>query len=247
MGIALKQTKTFIRTDNQKLLTRKNDTTEIGLRRQKRRRKTSPFIFKPQFYVGENFAVKLGDIVRFRRNITSIYTGGIVVTELDQLKSINSMKLSDASLRMAITPNAGGSSQKSEVLSYEMLQKCYNAKLDKTEMEIQYFPYGGSITDYTCRMFGFKIGVSVTRAMKYRGNFTLEDAEYLLNKKLKGVENSTRNTLDKWHKQVLHIWANSSSAAKAIVRSYFLLPKNIKSNTVVLLTITKNNKDIFRQ
>lgn len=244
MGIAVKQTKIFTRTDheNQKFIP-KNQTT--GIRRQKRRKKTSPFILKPQFYVGENFAVKLGDVIKFRRNVTSIYTGGIIVTELDQLRTINLMKLSDGSKRMAMTPNAGGSSQKSEILSYEMLQKCYNAKLDKTEMEIEYFPHGGSITDYTCRMFGFNIGVSVTRAMKYRGNFTLEDAEYLLNKKLNGVENSTRNTLDSWHKQVLHIWAKSASAARAIVRSYFLLPKNIKSNTVVLLTIAKNSKDIF--
>jgi hypothetical protein len=146
---------------------------------------------------------------------------------------------------MAMTPNAGGNSVKSEVLSYEMLQKCFNAKLDKTEMEIEYFPHGGSITDYTCRMFGFKLGVSVTRAMKYRGNFTMEDADYLLYKKLNGVENSTRNTLDKWHKQVLHIWATSFSVAKAIIRSYFLLPKYMKSNTVVLLTVAKNNKEIF--
>ena len=54
-------------------------------------------------------------------------------------------------------------------------------------MEVSYFPEGGSITDYVCEIFGTKVGVSVTRAMKFRGgDFTEEDAEHLLNKKLKG-------------------------------------------------------------
>ena len=54
-------------------------------------------------------------------------------------------------------------------------------------MEVEYFPEGGSITDYMVQMFGLSLGVSVTRAMKYRGGtFTEEDAEKLLNKKLKG-------------------------------------------------------------
>lgn len=53
-------------------------------------------------------------------------------------------------------------------------------------MEVSYFPEGGSITDYVCEMFDTKVGVSVTRAMKYRGDFEDEDAEHLLNKKLRG-------------------------------------------------------------
>ena len=56
-------------------------------------------------------------------------------------------------------------------------------------MEVSYFPEGGSITDYVCEIFGTKVGVSVTRAMKFRGgDFTEEDAEHLLNKKLKGEQ-----------------------------------------------------------
>jgi len=54
-------------------------------------------------------------------------------------------------------------------------------------MEVSYFPYGGSITDYVCEIFGHKVGVSVTRAMKYRGVFMEEDAVTLLNKKLLGI------------------------------------------------------------
>lgn len=57
----------------------------------------------------------------------------------------------------------------------------------QTEMEVSYFPEGGSITDYVCELFGTKVGVSVTRAMKYRGEYTEEDAATLLMKKLKGI------------------------------------------------------------
>ena len=54
-------------------------------------------------------------------------------------------------------------------------------------MEVDYFPMGGAITDYVCEIFGTKLGVSVTRAMKFWGGaFDEEDAKHLLTKKLKG-------------------------------------------------------------
>ena len=55
-------------------------------------------------------------------------------------------------------------------------------------MEVAYFPEGGSITDYVCQIDGAKVGVSVTRAMKYFGEYQDEDAYNLLNKKLKGKD-----------------------------------------------------------
>lgn len=54
-------------------------------------------------------------------------------------------------------------------------------------MEVSYFPEGGSITDYVCRISDKKVGVSVTRAMKYQAAFTEEDAHHLLSKKLRGL------------------------------------------------------------
>ena len=70
--------------------------------------------------------------------------------------------------------------------SYELFHRCYGAQLLKTEMEVDYFPEGGSITDYTCELYGTLLGISVTRAMKYKGEFTLEDATKLLEKKMNG-------------------------------------------------------------
>jgi len=53
-------------------------------------------------------------------------------------------------------------------------------------MEVSYFPEGGSITDYVVSVFDSTIGVSVTRAFKYGGDYSEEDAVKLLNKKLNG-------------------------------------------------------------
>eukprot|EP00122_Pirum_gemmata_P006247 Pgem_evm1s5704 len=62
-------------------------------------------------------------------------------------------------------------------------------------MEIKYFPYGGSMTDYTCKLLGETVGVSVTRAFQFNKNksYNIEDAERLLNKKLTGCIFATRN------------------------------------------------------
>ena len=60
-------------------------------------------------------------------------------------------------------------------------------------MEIQYFPEGSKKTDYSVLLFGKPIGVSVTRAMKFSGKFTEEDAINLLEKKLLGIILSSEN------------------------------------------------------
>ena len=169
---------------------------------------------------------------------------GVVFTELKQLKPLTKMALSTGAKRMFACPNAGGSSEKSEILSFELLQRCFGADLGKTEMEVKYFPEGGSITDYTCKMFSTSLGVSVTRAMKFHGEFTVEDAERLLSKKLNGVLMSSKNTMEKWSKQILHIWVTSFVESMLIAEAYNQLPKSLKSNTVVLVTATEY-KEVF--
>ncbi|XP_012942785.1 AAC-rich mRNA clone AAC4 protein, partial [Aplysia californica] len=111
---------------------------------------------------------------------------GIVVTNFLPVRTMKAMQLTPGGNRILTVPNAGGSSEVSEVLSFELLSRCFNAKLTRTEMEVSYFPHGGSITDYVCQMCHVTVGVSVTRAMKFYGEYTLDDALRLLNKKLKG-------------------------------------------------------------
>lgn len=69
-------------------------------------------------------------------------------------------------MKILNTPNAGGNSVWSEVVSCEVLSSLCRAVLHKTEMEIEYAP-GSKITDYSVKVLNKDIGVSVTRAMKF--------------------------------------------------------------------------------
>lgn len=230
-GVANGATTTLTRTlsRNRKLFSRENSIED-------------PLLEDSHMYIGENFVVKHGNPFHLRRKVRSQSNSGVVFTELKQLKPVSKMSLSNGAKRLFTSPNAGGSSEKSEVLSYELLQRCFGADLLKTEMEVQYFPEGGAITDYTCKMFSTRLGVSVTRAMKYHGHFTVEDAAKLLYKKLNGVLISSKNTMEKWSKQILHVWATSLAVSVLIAEAYNQLPEDLKSNTIVLVTVTENNE-----
>ena len=123
----------------------------------------------------------------------------------------------------------------------EMLSMLYCAKLKATEMEIEYM-CEGSITDYSVYLGESVIGVSVTRAMKYRGVFSYEDAVALLTKKMKGVMKSSENVVEehKWSKQVLHVWVQEPYMVALVQKAYAALPE-LWSNTVVLLTVCGEN------
>ncbi|XP_074657159.1 AAC-rich mRNA clone AAC4 protein-like [Tubulanus polymorphus] len=158
------------------------------------------------------------------------------------------MRLSAAALKLRDEPNAGGNSVVSEVLSYELLAKCFGARLQKTEMEVSYFPLGGAMTDYTCRIQETALGVSVTRALRYRADFDEQDAERLLNKKLQGVIKSSATAQEKWSKQILHVWATSQRVAELLRTAYRdRVSMETKSNTVVLVTVTESeiSNEIF--
>lgn len=155
------------------------------------------------------------------------------------------MNLSDQAKKLKDVPNAGGSSVISEVMSYELLKRCFGAHLIKTEMEVSYFPEGGSITDYMCQLFGTTLGVSVTRAMKYKGDYTIEDAEKLLYKKLIGIIQATANTMEDWSKQILHIWATSNDVANTVTKAFETVPQTVRTNTVVIVTVANNSPEIF--
>ncbi len=108
------------------------------------------------------------------------------------------ISLTHGAQRVLGTPNAGGSSVWSEAISFEVLSFLCQAVLHKTEMEIEYMP-GSKITDYSVKVMGRDLGVSVTRAMKFskKGDalFTEEDATKLLSKKLTGVIESTKGVV----------------------------------------------------
>jgi len=158
------------------------------------------------------------------------------------------MKLSTGGSTILNLPNAGGTSINSEVFSFEVLQALFNAQLQATEMELEYYPLGSKITDYSIRVNEEVLGVSVTRAMKFNGIFTDEDAHRLLSKKLYGVNASSKAVLKRfrWKKQILHIWAENQHTANVLQRVYDNeISDDLKNNTLVLVTVCDQGAFIF--
>ncbi|ELR23500.1 AAC-rich mRNA clone AAC4 protein [Acanthamoeba castellanii str. Neff] len=166
----------------------------------------------------------------------------------DKVVGFDQVTLTEGGRRIRDLPNAGGNSVASEVMSFEVLRASYGADLLKTEMELEYFPMGGSITDYSVLLYDLHIGVSVTRAMKYNGTFTEEDGLRILRKKLEGVIQSSRLVMDPFHKQVLHIFAEKEYIADVLEDLYNTSPEitdDIKSSTLVIVTVATNSPWIF--
>eukprot|EP01089_Gocevia_fonbrunei_P007110 TRINITY_DN1814_c0_g1_i1.p1 TRINITY_DN1814_c0_g1~~TRINITY_DN1814_c0_g1_i1.p1 ORF type:complete len:258 (+),score=21.50 TRINITY_DN1814_c0_g1_i1:440-1213(+) len=165
----------------------------------------------------------------------------------DSISDFNQINLSEGGSRIKDEPNAGGNSVASEALSYDILRCMHGAELLCTEMQLEYWPQGGKITDYSVRLYGLHIGVSVTRAMKYGGIFDREDAKKLLEKKLNGVNVSSRLVMQKFHKQILHIFAEREYVADVLAEVYESeLSPELKSSTLVCITVCNNADWIFR-
>jgi hypothetical protein len=152
-------------------------------------------------------------------------------------------ELSPGGQRLFDTPNAGGSSGESEVMSYEVLHVCEGADLLKTETEIAYggpVDGGGSpITDFLVTIQGKKVGVSVTRAYKPASQgYTVADATTLLTKKLDDIQKSSARVLaaDKWVKQILYVFAETQAQYDAAKTAWGQLSAAVKADTIVVLT-----------
>lgn len=150
--------------------------------------------------------------------------------------------LSSGGQKLFDTPNAGGSSGESEVMSFEVLHYCEGATLLKTETEVTYNGSQGSITDILVEINGKKVGVSVTRAYKPANQGAQSDAEIkaLLEKKLQGINESSSRVApaDKWVKQVLHVLASTQASVEGIQRVLPTISAQLRSNTIVLVTKT---------
>ncbi|KAJ3300322.1 hypothetical protein HDU76_006117 [Blyttiomyces sp. JEL0837] len=169
--------------------------------------------------------------------------------------------LSDSAKRVLETPNAGGDSIISEALSTEIITRLIfpYAKLAATEMEVKYFPMGGSMTDYILQVkrgaeFRYtntttntnnndnvNIAVSVTRAFGYNRRYTLADATRLMHKKMNGVIFAGRNLYvpEKVDKHILHVFVPDGKVAKLVRIAYGKLEEEVKGGTVVVVTICK--------
>ncbi len=96
-------------------------------------------------------------------------------------------RLDEDSRQVLCAQNAGGTSEVSEALSYDVLHRLFGATDLKMEMDVAYFPPTSKKTDYVCTMLGKRCSVSVTRAMAFRRAYTDEDARELIRKKVAGL------------------------------------------------------------
>lgn len=155
------------------------------------------------------------------------------------------MQWGTAAQRVLTTPNAGGSSLVSEVLSAEVLDRLLGIRAIKTEMELVY-RQPGPITDFAIQLdTQVWWGVSVTRALAYKRRLTAYDCQRLLTKKLGGILVSTENVVDcVFERQILHVWTRSGKDAGLVRRVCSKLPSELVSNTLVLIT-TANSEAVF--
>ena len=142
--------------------------------------------------------------------------------------------------------NAGGSSVESEIFAYEMLYRCDLATLLKSENEIVY-DTPGKITDLLVEIEGLKVGVSVTRGFGHpqAPPYSLTTAQDLLESKLGGVLQSTANVSaeDAWVKQILYVMVYSDLEADLLRQAFTNVDAAIKSDTIVIFTITDGADD----
>lgn len=158
--------------------------------------------------------------------------------------------------RVFYTENAGGASEMSEAFSMELLYRTLGARLGKTELELEYFTgdgRGSKLTDFSIVLeCGTVIGVSVTRACKGWPclAYTTEDALRLLNKKLLGVNESSRYVSNtSWQKQLLHVFVPDAAVLAALVEATSRLRVDTIANTVILFTLCTGAHvaDIFKR
>lgn len=175
---------------------------------------------------------------------------------------LNKLKpeLQKGAKKLMSEPNAGGSSINSEAISVEMLEVSFNARLELTEMEVRYISRC-SIADYVASIplslreeevepRRTRLGVSVTRAMKYRPGpeaFAPEDAERLLVKKLAGLQDAQDHVDPEhaWDRGLLHVWAQSDHVARVVRDTLYSLPSTLWSECLVLCTVSPHMEHVI--
>jgi len=152
----------------------------------------------------------------------------------------------------------------SEAVSCEILSSMFDAHLCRTEMELSYY-WASSIVDYTMLLrptsssgLSFdqrnqkcnRLGVSVTRAMKYRGVFDQEDATRLLTKKLRGCLQASAAITEEcaWSKVVLHILVEKKYMVEVLLSAWASsIERELRdtNDLIVVLTVSERSDWMF--
>lgn len=155
--------------------------------------------------------------------------------------------------------NAGGKSDVSEALSIQYFLSVFGATNFIYEKQIDYY-IEYKMVDFICNIGYRRVGISVTRAMKYPHPdlFTFGDARNLLQKKLYGliVARNAVNDCHTFYKSVLHIWCQTPHIAFLLREAYSRLDiddygLDVRGVVILALTICNtpeiyhNNRNVF--
>jgi len=209
-------------------------------KKENRRSTASLLHLHSNFTVLETQAVA----AEFKRALTDLRKPQfhIIHVAISKELQFDRLRLSPGANRIKFLPNAGGSSQESEVFSYECLHTIFGSdlRLLATEMEVIYWPPSmAKKTDFEISLYGRYLGVSVTRAFPWFGRYSLESAQHLMAKKLSGVALSTPAIVgpEPVERQILHIWVPDNNSALTLKRSWRNLKAQERSNTIVLVSV----------
>ncbi|KAH7822179.1 putative Signal transducing adapter molecule 2 [Monocercomonoides exilis] len=216
-------------------------------------KKEESHILPSDLYILSNFdytlVMKKHDLLSFEDCLSEKGTSFFFFNLFEATAPFHRFTFSLSAMKMLSLENAGGSSDKSEAVSFDVLHRLFSAKLEKAEMEIKYINQNWKKTDYLCTIAGHRLGVSVTRAVGHPRpeDFTEEMAVSLMQKKLFGIRVSSLGVGDgdKWERQVLHIWSQSVNEGVMLLKAYQCLHPGLRGDTIVICSIAGNLKWLF--
>jgi hypothetical protein len=154
-------------------------------------------------------------------------------------------KFCPAAKRCLNEKNGGAvSSITSEALCIQYFFERFSASRFLLELEVEYH-FHWKMVDVVCNIYGNRIGISTTRAMRYGPDksFSEEKAEDLLKKKLHGLI-MARNCVSEKHKfntVFLHVFAETQFMAEQLKKVYPKIIKEDESGTfsevVIIVTV----------
>jgi hypothetical protein len=163
-------------------------------------------------------------------------------TDTFEVDPLDDAVLTEGGAEIYAEGTLGGSSVLSEVFAFEVLSRCDDAALLKSETEISYTDEGGKKTDMLVQIAGEKVGVSVTRAYHYPPTEPMsdEDAQILMLGKLVDVSASADNAAaaDAWSRSVLHVMVWDEDTAQTVRSAYDSLESATIAETILVLTRT---------
>ncbi len=148
--------------------------------------------------------------------------------------------LSEDGTTVWTTENLGGSSEESEVVSFEVLFGCEGADLLATEAQLTYTDEGKK-GDLLVEVWGHPLLVSVTRGFNYpdpEGGLTVEAATNLLEKKLSGLDEAEDFLEQEHDRALLHVIAWGDADATALAEAWEGVDQR---DLLLMVTVTDGN------